>query len=263
VTRAVPPVPQSYRLEIYDCLGSTNDEALARARSGDAGRLWIVAQEQTAGRGRHGRDWRSPRGNLFASLLLVDAVTEKLAPNLAFVAAVALANAVSDVLRHDSRLALKWPNDLLFGRAKLAGILLEGARTPGGGFACVLGFGVNCSNHPSGLPYPSTDLASAGGSQDPMATFERLAARFAEQLDIWDAGRGFARVRETWLSFAVGLGERISVRTSAGMVEGMFDGLDDEGRLRLRTDGGLTTIEAGDVFLATNPPGVEHRVFAR
>jgi BirA family transcriptional regulator, biotin operon repressor / biotin---[acetyl-CoA-carboxylase] ligase len=256
-------VPESYRLEVHDCLSSTNDEAVLRARGGDSGRLWIIAREQTAGRGRHGRDWQSLRGNLFASLLLLDPAPERIAPKLGFAAAVALAQAASDLLRHDSRLALKWPNDLLFGRAKLAGILLEGAHLPGGVFACVLGFGVNCSSHPSGLPYPSTDLSVVGGPIDAMTAFERLAARFAEQFDIWDAGRGFARIRETWLSFADGIGERVTVRTAAGTREGVFEGLDDDGRLLLGTNDGLATIEAGDVFLATNLPGAEHRVFVR
>ncbi|HVB89358.1 MAG TPA: biotin--[acetyl-CoA-carboxylase] ligase [Beijerinckiaceae bacterium] len=241
-----------FRFELHPRLGSTNDEAMARAREGDPGRLWIVARRQTKGRGRHGRDWVSPSGNLYASLLLIDACPAAMAPQLGFVAGVALAETVSDLARHDRRLALKWPNDLLFAGAKLAGILLEGARVRAG-FACVLGFGVNCGSHPQGLSYPATDLASFSRVADPGALFERLSSNVLHWLDVWDQGRGFSRVRRTWLSFAGGLGERIRVHGVKSGQEGFFRGLDEEGRLLLDTGQGLSAIDAGDVFLATSP----------
>jgi BirA family transcriptional regulator, biotin operon repressor / biotin---[acetyl-CoA-carboxylase] ligase len=249
-------VPPSFRLKLFERIGSTNDEALACARSGDPGGLWIMAREQTAGRGRQGRSWRSPRGNLYATLLLVDPGPVALAPQLGLVAGVALATAASDLVRHDRRLALKWPNDLLFARAKLAGVLLEGAQTPAGSFACALGFGLNCRHHPSGLAYPATDLAAIGRACDPADALEALAARVAEWLVIWDAGRGFARVRSAWLSFAAALGETVTVRTPQGAYDGLFQGLDAEGRLLLETKQGTLCVEAGDVFLAPQMVGV-------
>ena len=247
----VAAIQEPFRLEIHDSLGSTNDTAMERGRSGERGGLWVVAREQSAGRGRHGRAWQSPRGNLYASLLLVDPAPPGAAAQLSFVAGVALATTISDLLRHDRRVALKWPNDLLFGRAKLAGVLLEGAQTPAGRFACVLGFGVNCSHHPSGLAYPAIDLACVGQPIDPVQVLERLSGKVAEWIDIWDRGRGFGRVRETWTAFAAGLGERIQVRAAQGAIEGFFRGLDEEGRLLLETESGLTRVEAGDVFLSS------------
>lgn len=246
---AASALRSAYRLELHARLGSTNDEAMARARAGDPGRLWIVAREQTNGRGRHGRDWASPRGNLYASLLLINPGPIAIAPQLGFVAGVALASTVSDQMRHDRRLALKWPNDLLFAGAKFAGILLEGAQLSGGRFACVIGFGVNCSSHPSGLAYPATALASFARSSDPGELLERLSETAAAWVDVWDEGRGFARVREAWLSFAGGLGERIRVAGANAAREGLFRGLDGEGRLLLDTEGAISVIDAGDVFL--------------
>jgi BirA family transcriptional regulator, biotin operon repressor / biotin---[acetyl-CoA-carboxylase] ligase len=261
VSRAVP-APSSFRLELHDRLGSTNDHAMARARAGDPGGLWVMAREQTAGRGRHGRDWRSPAGNLYASLLLIDPAPASAVPQLGFVAGVALATAVSEIVRHDRRLALKWPNDLLFARAKLAGILLEGALVAEGRFACVIGIGVNCAHHPSGLDYPATDLSVVAQPTDPAQVLERLSEKMSEWLAVWDAGRGFRRIRETWLFFAAGLDERIIVKTLQGPIEGMFRGLDEEGRLLLGTEGGLRAIEAGDVFLPQSADGGAFRTFA-
>ena len=248
MTRALD-VPAPFRLEQHARVGSTNDEALARARNGDSGRLWIVAREQDAGRGRHSRSWASPKGNLYASLLLVDPAPEAIAPQLGFVAGVALATAVSEILRHDRRLALKWPNDLLFARAKVAGVLLEGARLANGRFACVIGFGVNCVSHPAGLSYPAFDLSAVARPVEAAEVFSGLAEKMAEWMDVWDAGRGFARVRETWMSFAAGLQERIELRTAHERLEGVFRGLDPEGRLMLDVDSNQILVEAGDVFL--------------
>jgi BirA family biotin operon repressor/biotin-[acetyl-CoA-carboxylase] ligase len=118
-----------YRLQSVDATESTNDDAFRAAAAGDPGRLWIVAREQVAGRGRHGRQWSSPPGNLYASLLLVDPCEVAVAPQLGFVAGLALHQAVEAVTGVGApRLALKWPNDLLLDRAKVAGLLLEGHR---------------------------------------------------------------------------------------------------------------------------------------
>jgi BirA family biotin operon repressor/biotin-[acetyl-CoA-carboxylase] ligase len=251
-------VPPPYRLDLHETLGSTNDEALARARAGDPGGLWIVAREQTAGRGRQGRIWTSPRGNLHASLLLMDPSSQADAPQLSMVAGVALAGGVSQILRDDRRLGLKWPNDLLFARAKLAGILLEATRLDDGRLACVLGFGVNCCAHPADLPYPATDLSAIGRRVDPLDLLERLAKKMVEELEIWDQGRGLARIRERWMSFAVGLGEAIRVRTGQGVIEGRFQGLDERGRLALAIGEGVVTVDSGDVIL---PLGVDAQTF--
>ena len=114
-----------------------------RARAGEPSGLWVVAGEQTQGRGRQGRPWSSPRGNLHASVLLRNPCTQRFAPQLGFVAGVSLLQALR-AAAPAAPVALKWPNDVLCGAAKLAGVLVEGATLPGGDFACVIGFGVNC-----------------------------------------------------------------------------------------------------------------------
>ena len=236
-----------YRLEVFDSLGSTNDEAMARAREGDPGRLWIRAERQSGGKGRLGRNWVSPAGNLYASLLLVDAAPPQHAPELGFVAGVALAATLTPHL--GSRLRLKWPNDAVVDGRKLAGMLLEASQTPRGGFACVIGLGVNCASHPQGLPYAATDLASLGHPMAPGDLLDAFAGEFARWLERWDEGRGFALVRAAWLSYAAGLGEPALVSLGDERIKGVLRGLDERGRLLLETETGLRTIDAGDVFL--------------
>ncbi len=244
---SAPVLGRGYRLEVFDSLRSTNDEAMARAREGDPGRLWIRAERQTGGKGRLGRNWVSPEGNLYASLLLVDAALPQRAPELGFVAGVALASALTG--RLGSRLRLKWPNDAIVDGCKIAGVLLEASQTHGGGFACVIGVGVNCASHPQGLPYGATDLASLGHLMKPDELLEVFAQEFADWLDRWDEGRGFALVRAAWLSYAAGMGEPAVVSVGDQRINGVLRGLDEHGRLLLDTQAGLRTIDAGDVFL--------------
>ena len=245
------PAPSAgFRVERLGAGASTNDEAMARARAGDPGHLWIVAEAQTGGRGRQGRVWSSPPGNLYASLLLIDPAPPGRAPELGFVAGVALHEALTAALGPDDRLALKWPNDILHDDAKLSGMLLEGALTPDGRFAVVIGMGVNCRSHPATTPYRAVDLAEIGTTlADPRDIFERLAAAMARWLAIWSAGEGFAAVRERWLAHAAGLGRDIAVATPTQKLHGRFETIDAQGRLVLATGAGRAVIEAGDVFV--------------
>ncbi len=248
---------QAYRLIHHAQLGSTNDEALSSAAAGDAGRLWIVADEQTKGRGRHGRQWSSPRGNLYASLLLIDPAPTHKAPELGFVTGVALIHALRDVLGSDPLLCIKWPNDILYAGAKLAGILLESTQVKGGDLACVIGIGVNCCSHPELALYPATDLAEIGTllshREDVLL---RLSETFAQWLDIWDHGRNFEVIRTEWLRYAGGIGTRITVSAPSGPREGVFETIDSTGRLILNVDGEMLTFEAADVFLTRSPLGI-------
>ena len=243
----------SYRVAQHVVLGSTNDEAMALLRAGDPGDVFVVAERQTSGRGRRGRAWHSPPGNLHATLALRDPAPLAAAPQLGFVAGVALAFALRDRLRGDRRLRIKWPNDMLFDGAKLAGLLLESAILPDGSVGCVIGFGVNCVSHPDGLAYATTDLSRAAGR--PFAAAEvlaTLAEAMREQLDTWDHGAGFPIIRERWLGLAAGLGRLIVVARPHETLAGRLLGIDASGRLIVETDGGRVTIDAGDVFL----PGV-------
>ncbi len=244
----------AFRLVRYDQLASTNDEGLLRGRSGDAGRLWVIADTQTGGRGRNGRVWSSPRGNLHASLLLIDPAPPHRAAELGFVAGVAAAHALREILGGDRRVTIKWPNDVLHDGAKLCGILLESANLPDGRFACVAGVGVNCRLHPANTPYKATNLSAiAGQPVAPARVFARLSATMTHWLDVWAAGAGFEAIRAEWLSLAAGLGRSISVARHLRTIEGTFQTIDATGRLILEQASGQVAIEAGDVFFSPRP----------
>lgn len=242
----------TWRVERWARLGSTNDRARELAVAGHPGRQWIIADEQTAGRGRLGRTWNSPTGNLYASALLIDPCSIELGAQIGFVAGVSILRAVRDLGATEAR--LKWPNDLLVDGAKLAGLLVEGLTTPARRFAAIVGIGVNVGHSPEVPAYPTTHLHAL--VQRPVAArqlFERLAIRFDETLAIWAHGAGFATVRELWLQGAAGLGGPIRVNDSHGAREGVFAGLDASGRLMLRRNETVEIVESGDLSLILPP----------
>jgi BirA family biotin operon repressor/biotin-[acetyl-CoA-carboxylase] ligase len=231
----------------YETLGSTNAEALARTRAGERGPLWITARVQTAGRGRRGSAWVSEPGNLYATLLLTEPSPKDAAPQLSFVAALALHDAVAECAPQvGPMLTLKWPNDLLLGGRKLAGILIEGESEPV--FAVAIGIGVNCAHHPDDARYPATDLKAAGAVVGPGRLAVALSAAMQRRLAQWRHGEGFAAIRADWLKRAAGLGQKIEVRLPEKDLNGLFEGLDEAGRLLLAGPTGRVTVTAGEVF---------------
>lgn len=245
-------LPSGYRRVSHDSLGSTNAEAFVLARAGDPGKTWVTAREQTAGRGRRGRAWSGARGNLAASLLLLDPAPAELAPTIAFVAGVALHQAVIDIVGPAAadRLSLKWPNDLLLDRLKVAGILVEAERTGSGKLVIVAGFGVNCVSHPAiAASVPPSSFAARGVPIGAEALFAALARAMASELSRWNRGAGFPATRSAWLARSSGIGEAIRVNLDGRSVDGRFEDLDKEGRLILRRDDGVReAFSAGDVF---------------
>jgi BirA family biotin operon repressor/biotin-[acetyl-CoA-carboxylase] ligase len=237
------------RLLARETLESTNAEALALARQGERGPAWITARSQTTGRGRRGNAWLSEPGNLYATLLLIDPAPAEHAPELSFVAALALHDAIvacAGALR--ARLTLKWPNDVLCDGRKLAGILVEGERTAPG-LAVAIGIGANCRHHPAQTSHPATDLADAGAEVLPERLFAALSATMLLRLAQWRRGAGFAAIRADWLGRAAGVGGELRVRLPGRQLTGRFEALDARGRLLLRlADGALETIAAGEVF---------------
>jgi len=241
------------RLEACDTLGSTNDEALARARAGMRGPLWITAQRQTAGRGRQARVWVSEPGNLYATLLLTDPSPAQHAAELSLVAALALQDALADIAPTLApRLLLKWPNDVLVDGAKVAGILIEGENRPP--LAVAIGIGVNCAHHPAGTPYPAIDLAAAGFRTTPDRLLCVLSRTMLDRTTQWARGNAFAAIRADWLARAAGPGTDIRVALGEQELQGRFDGIDAAGHLVLRlADGTARTIAAGDVIPLGTP----------
>ncbi len=240
-----------FRVATHDVLPSTNAAALHQAfeHQDETQPLWIVAREQTAGRGRRGNTWVSPRGNLYATLLLKDPAPPLRAPELSFVAALAVLDAIAERAPGlAKRLALKWPNDVLCGGEKLAGILLEG-RMLGESIAVAIGIGVNCMHHPTHTSYPATDLAAAGAQVSADDLFTALSRAMLCRLAQWQNGAGFAGIRRDWLARAAGIGETMQVRLPDRDISGRCEGLDASGCLLLRrADGTLQTIAAGEVF---------------
>jgi BirA family transcriptional regulator, biotin operon repressor / biotin---[acetyl-CoA-carboxylase] ligase len=255
-----------YRLAAFDTIGSTNAEAITRAREGERGPMWFVTGEQTAGRGRRHRPWIAPRGNLASSILEVMDISPALAATLGFAAGLALEATLQKVSVEASlrsagseqmRFSLKWPNDVLAGTHKLAGILLEAETVSRNHLAVVVGIGTNVVAAPEGTPTPATSLAALGVHIGAEELFSALSDSWAEFRELWNNGRGFAEIRKRWLERATGLGERVAIRTTGSVLEGTFDTIDDSGCLIVRTaDGKRVPISAGDVhFGATASVG--------
>ncbi len=228
-----------------DSVGSTNTEALAMARNGEQGPLWITARRQSAGRGRRGRVWVSEPGNLYASLLLADPSPPERAAELSFVASLAVYDAVAALAAPVAKqLALKWPNDVLIAEKKFSGILIEGE-----GASVVIGIGVNCVNHPKNATFSATDLAAAGIFVPVERLFEILSATMMRRIAQWHHGERFEAIRTDWLARAAGVGAPMRVKHGEGERSGHFETVDARGRLVLRlSDGTNETITAGDVM---------------
>jgi BirA family biotin operon repressor/biotin-[acetyl-CoA-carboxylase] ligase len=224
--------------------GSTNADMLAAAREGAPEGDWLRAERQNAGKGRVGRAWQSLTGNLHASTIVRLRPGDPQAPGLALVAGVAIEEVATAWLARDM-LRLKWPNDLMAGDAKLAGILLERV-----GDAVVIGIGVNLAVAPDALDRPTVSLAELSGSvPDPYAFLEDLAAALAHWLARW-RGEGLVPVRKRWIERAHPIGTALAASAPTGRLEGLFDGLDADGALRLRcADGHVERINAGDILL--------------
>jgi BirA family biotin operon repressor/biotin-[acetyl-CoA-carboxylase] ligase len=250
-----------YRLAAFDHIGSTNAEAMVRAREGERGPIWFVTSEQTAGRGRRHRPWIASRGNLASSILEVLDVSPAIAATLGFAAGLALEAALRRVsieasLRSagsdDMKFSLKWPNDVLAGRQKLAGILLEAEAVADNGLAVVVGIGTNVVAAPEGTPTPATSLAALGIDIGAEELFAELSDAWAEFRAIWDKGRGFDEIRRLWLERAAGLGQPVAIHTGGATVQGTFDSIDETGCMIVRTAGGKRVpISAGDVYFGS------------
>ena len=245
-----------YKLAAFERTGSTNVDAIERARAGEIGPMWFVTDDQTAGRGRRQRAWIAPKGNLAASILEVLDVTPGVAATIGFAAGLAQEAALEKVSLEAAmrlgegrpRYALKWPNDVLANGKKLVGIGLE-AEAVGDRLAIVTGMGTNVVGAPEGTPTPAVSLADLGVQISAEELFAALSDAWVEFRGIWDNGRGFAEIRKLWLERAARLGEPVAIHTGAMVLEGIFDTIDDTGCLIVRTaEGRRVPIAAGEVF---------------
>ena len=240
-----------FRLIELATVGSTNDVARSFAELGEPGGLFVRAERQTSGRGRHGRTWQSPPGNLYASLLLRPARPLADVASLSLVSALALAEAIGQASGGRLRAQVKWPNDVQLAGAKLAGILLEMAADGDGGCRwLIIGIGVNVGWAPDGeVPYPATSLSAQGLPMARRGLLAALAECLRRRLDLWEL-HGFAGVRTDWLAHAAGLGGTAELRLGERLVRGRLLDVDETGALCLElASGEVARFSAGEVVL--------------
>ena len=236
-----PVLSDGWTLVALDRVGSTNDEATRLADAGSPEGTVVWAREQTGGRGRRGRNWASPVGNLYSSTILRPECAAPRAAELGFVAALA----VADIVPAGRAIRLKWPNDVLVDGGKVAGILLESAIGQDGLVEHVVaGIGINVAFAPQ-LPEMRYPGAALGGTVE--AALEGLARALGVRLAQW-RGDGFETIRAAWLAQAGPLGAEVDVRLGEELVRGWFAGLDREGGLLLETAAGPRTIVSGDLL---------------
>ncbi|UWQ89970.1 biotin--[acetyl-CoA-carboxylase] ligase [Rhodobacteraceae bacterium M382] len=244
--------PQGYGKRVLTEVDSTLDEA-ARIAPTLAGPEWILALRQTKGRGRRGRAWNDPTGNLAATLVLRPQEPPEQVALRSFVAALALYDACVTVTGRSEGLALKWPNDVLLNGGKLAGILLESAGHGGGVTHLAIGIGVNLVQTPPsdwlepGSVWPVSLMSETGVQVDPESFLDALADAY-HHYETQFTTYGFAPIRTAWLARAAKLGEVISARTATSETVGTFETVDGAGNLVLNTAKGRVTIPAADVY---------------
>jgi BirA family biotin operon repressor/biotin-[acetyl-CoA-carboxylase] ligase len=246
-----PRVPAGYAVAIFDEIDSTNEEARRRAAVGERGPLWILAKRQTAGRGRRGREWESPEGNLMATLLISPGVSAPEAARLSFVTALAVHDLVSAYAKH-AAVRVKWPNDVLVDGKKVAGILLESSGQEGVDQVpwLAVGVGVNLVYAPAVATYPTTFVGAHGPAPSAAEALAELAEAWETRFRVWRVS-GFAAIREAWLQVAAGVGQPVEVRLPNETLTGRFETLMPDGALSLLLPtGARRAITAGEVFFS-------------
>lgn len=235
-------------ITVLDWVDSTNAEARRRAEAGDTGPIWIAARQQTAGRGRRGRSWSTGEGDLAATLLTLTDRPPAEAAQISFIAALAVADLVQGWI-DPAKVRVKWPNDVLVDGLKVSGILVESGRRDDGRLWLAVGIGVNLAVTPADVERPATSIAgTAGKAPSAAVALETLADRFAVWATIWQ-NFGFGPIADAWTQRAYGLGEPCTARLGNETVEGVAEGLEGDGALRLRlSDDSVRRISAGDVY---------------
>ncbi|WP_414463213.1 biotin--[acetyl-CoA-carboxylase] ligase [Hyphomicrobium sp. DY-1] len=232
--------------------GSTNADATRLGLAGEPLPLWVIADVQTGGRGRSGRQWVSQTGNLHASLAFRCTAPMEKAGQLSLLAGISVIDAIRATmdLASEAELRLKWPNDILIGFAKAGGILVESTSLrEGSGFLAILGFGLNLVTFPDALGRAATALGHFGRPPEPRILLDVLSERVFHWLDCWNAGANFAAIREAWIERAGPLGERITINTTQGPVSGTYQGLAETGALLAEVGGAVREVNYGDVAL--------------
>jgi BirA family transcriptional regulator, biotin operon repressor / biotin---[acetyl-CoA-carboxylase] ligase len=220
---------------------STNTEARRRLDAGEQAPFWIVADEQTEGRGRLGRKWISKPGNLYATHAFAFSAPAYAASQISFVAALAIHDTASRLIA-SANISLKWPNDCLINDAKFSGVLAELQ-----GETMILGMGLNVLHEPQDLPYKATCLAAYAPNITVPQTFETLQFKLKKWLQIWDNAAGFQHIHRAWEARCAAIGQPISLDSGKAILHGTFAGLAPDGGLVLNQNHTTTIHHAGDV----------------
>lgn len=235
---------------ILDSVDSTNDAVRRRLAEGATDPFVIAARQQTKGRGRSGRVWRSPEGNLAVTFYFPFDGSWQDAARLSFAVSLGVRDAVS-ALAPGTEQSLKWPNDVLLNGRKVCGILLENiGKDVEGRLQILIGIGLNLASHPDPAEAnwtPTSILAETGNAPSFEAALDQLVSAVPARLYA-ERALGFAETRRNWLARAVRLGTEITVRLQDQSFSGIFREIDDTGALVLETASGIRTVTAGDVF---------------
>lgn len=251
--------PTHPRIVEFETIDSTNSEAHRRAAAGERGPLWIRSDAQQTGRGRSGRPWSSPPGNLSATFLFSPTCPRPSFHQLSFVAGLAGYDAIAPHLTDTSALQLKWPNDLLIANAKVGGILIESS-SYGRDTVVIIGVGLNIVVTPDIKDRAVTQIDRHGQAPPAAAVLLELNAALLHWLQTWNNGANFDLIRQSWLQRAHKIGQPLAVNTNEQALEGTFQGLADNGALLLALPSGeIRRIEHGDVSLASPAPDLETR----
>jgi BirA family biotin operon repressor/biotin-[acetyl-CoA-carboxylase] ligase len=230
-----------FHIQHHERIGSTNDEARRLAASGAPHGTVVHADEQATGRGRFGRTWFSPPGNLYLSVILRIDLPPERAPELSFVTAITVADAIDALLPKTTKSTLKWPNDVLVNDGKIAGILVETVDD-----AQIIGIGVNVLEAPRNAPYKTATLVGSGGIATVDGARDILLDSLAKNLAAW-TDDGFDAIREAWLARAHPIGTSLRASIGGRTEEGLFAGLDQDGAMLLDTPDGRKRIVAAEV----------------
>lgn len=237
-------------------VGSTMIYAQEQLASRQGKTLWIVADEQTAGRGRLERSWSSPPGNLYMTVVMAAPAPLRILAKAGYAIGLALHQAASELRGTGEGLRLKWPNDLLLNGAKVSGLLMEAHDA---GRTLSIGMGLNLVSHPEDTPYAATHLSSAARIIGRDEAFETVARNLSLAISTFAGGNGFAEIRARWLDVAAMLDEPITIRLPDRRLSGIHRGIDEDGRLVLETSTATVLIDAGDVFPLDMPAIPSHQ----
>ena len=248
--KAMENLIPGYRISVLKTTDSTNVECRKLAENRAADGTIVQALSQSLGRGRRGRKWESPEGNLYFSMLLKPDCSATKGLGLSFVAAVAMCDALGGVMAPMTEVLVKWPNDILINRRKVCGFLLESSSDEKGHLKwIIIGCGVNVQTFPEDVAYPATSMEFEGSSGVPLREVLLLFVRhFKRRREVWEQ-EGVSPVRTAWLDRAIGLGENITARLADASYIGKFIDISEDGSLLMETvDGTKLNITSGDIF---------------